>query len=324
MVNLLNFTLLFLFSFSGVYAQEMDDRMAVLKILEGQNIDGKYLWRPADYLLKSIAYEVINEGKSKKTNTGLLLISNVLTSANYDDYYDPLFLKVIMSRDVRIDSLFVGADYLRYHFRKSDYDSASLNKLAFYSEEGSILYWKSWTPYYLSFLDAKGLNSALFFLKEHIDVINDIRYKMDGVSNRFEEIDVDICLVRIGEINDTLIVDMLEEKFSKRNEINTSAYVSYLSMIRTPYSFRKIGEVLISGDFDSNNNSGKIALAAFLIYVSNFPDRSTKSQDVFDKWNIVTYSKMFGKDYNTKQYLAMAKRWFLENSNNLVLDKDKY
>ncbi len=39
---------------------------------------------------------------------------------------------------------------------------------------------------------------------------------------------------------------------------------------------------------------------------------------------MVQYSQVHGKDYSTDEYMDMAKRWYTENKDNLVLDFDKY
>ena len=49
------------------------------------------------------------------------------------------------------------------------------------------------------------------------------------------------------------------------------------------------------------------------MYVKNFPDQSTKQMDVIN----------WPKAYST-EYLEMAKRWYLENKDRLILDYDKY
>ncbi|MBK7788839.1 MAG: hypothetical protein IPJ54_09735 [Saprospiraceae bacterium] len=99
--------------------------------------------------------------------------------------------------------------------------------------------------------------------------------------------------------------------------------------MRTKNSFKKIGDYLISDlnhitSSQDRNSIRQMALSTFIAYVKNFPDRSTKWEDTFNIWAIVKFSRSNSKAYATDAYMEMAKKWYIENKDNLVLDMDKY
>ncbi|MBK7788843.1 MAG: hypothetical protein IPJ54_09755 [Saprospiraceae bacterium] len=98
--------------------------------------------------------------------------------------------------------------------------------------------------------------------------------------------------------------------------------------MRTIKSFQKLGELLVSDlnyiNSEERTHIKQAVLSSFIAYVKNFPDRSTKWEDTFNIWAIVKFSTSNGKAYATDAYMEMAKKWYIENKDNLVLDMDKY
>lgn len=183
-------------------------------------------------------------------------------------------------------------------------------------------------PYYLSHLDISGIDTTLTYLKKNINRINDLHYSLGEQHNKFDTTDLNICLVRLKILNDTLIINELYEAFNDGYKKDYRQLIVHLSRIRTSYSFQQIGNLFLS-DLKGVPESRKqyikeMALASFLAYVKNFPDRSTKWQDTFNLWNMVQYSSVHGKDYAAVEYMEMAKKWYVSNKNNLQLDYDKY
>lgn len=286
-----------------VSSQILEDREAVAKMLAGEKIDGKFRWRPGDKELKKTSLELLTATNIEKTIAGSLLLIKTMTSENYDTENDSLFLDVLLKLPVRIDSLFECAGFISNHFLKTNYSHSQLEQLSFYSRPQSLLYWKKWTPYYMTFLDLPGLDSTLIFLKNNIETINQLHYELYDVPFRFKKTELNVCLARIGIYSDTAVVQELITEMNALYPKNYRWYIENLTKIRTIYSFQRIGEILVSdlGDIETTDEKTfirQMALAAFLAYVKNFPDRSIKWQDTFNLWVMVENSYFHGKVSN--------------------------
>jgi hypothetical protein len=314
---------------STLFGQTLNDEDAIVKVFSGENIGGKYLWNFKDTIIKNIALNKLEDPNVLKTKKGIVLLSYGFTSQTNDVVSDRIFLKHTLERTTRVDSIFEGADFVRNHFLKTDYDALDLKKITYYSMPHSVLYWKDWTPYYLSFLEIHNIDSTLLFFKKNIDAINQLHYSLYNIHNRYDTLDVNVCLARLMKVSDTLVINQLDDRFNSHYSKNYLVYFERLARIRTPMAFHKIGNFLIS-DLNDIMSDGEqkhvrqMALAVFLAYVKNFPDRSTKWQDTFNLWGMVRLSHLYGKDYATDEYMEMAKRWYMLNKDNLILDMDKY
>ena len=303
---------------------------SVKKRLHGEKVNIEVNWDTNNKELKLILEKIIKNKDELITYPGLFSVVKRATDLDYDYYYDSLFLNHLIMVGFRIDSLFENGDFIRNHFLRSSYSPASLKKLSFFTKPQSILFWKSWTPYYLSFLELEGIDSTLLFLKENIDAFNHLHYKLYNIHLRYDTVELNICLARLGKMSDTLIVNALTSELNNNYKKNYLQYIENLSRIRSQYSFQKIGDLLLSSLEDIISEEERVfvrqmALAAFLAYVKNFPDRSTKFQDTFvNMLTMVRHSKAQGKDYSTNEYLDRAKKWYLKNKDNLILDYDKY
>jgi len=302
---------------------------SVRKRLHGEKVNIEVNWETNNGELKFILAKIIKTKDELITYPGLFSAVERATDLDYDNYYDSLFLNHIISAGFRIDSLFEYGNFIPNQYLKSNYNTFSLKKLAFYAKPQSILFWKNRMPYYLSFLKLEGIDSALIFLKENIDAINYLHFRMYYIPFRFDTTELNICLARLGIINDTLVVNDLKSQLNISRKKDYRWYIENLSRIRTQYSFQVIADLLLSDLDDIISEDERVfvrqmALAAFLAYVKNFPDRSTKWQDTFDMWTMVMYSKVHGKDYSTNEYMEMAKEWDLNNKTKLILDYDKY
>jgi hypothetical protein len=308
--------------------QNLSDKDAIEKSLSGEDISGRFRWRPKDRELKRLAKEIIIDREKEIANDGISLITFILTGDEYDDENDSFFLNTLIDF-VDVQTLIYECAFVRSHFKKSLYSNESKEKLGTLADSKEILKWQVWTPYYLSFLEIEGMDSTLLFIKENIDAINHLHFALYNDSFRFDTIDINVCLAMLGKLSDTIVVQQIDEKFNANWRKDYREYFERLSRIRTPLAFQKIGAFLVS---DLNNIKSKehqkyvrqMALAVFLVYVENFPDRSTKIQETINMWNFVEFSNMQGKDYSTNEYMDMAKNWYIVNKNNLVLDNDKY
>ncbi len=322
MDKMIIFSLLSLFlSANAVSAQKLSDEQAIEAALQGQNIGGKFTWRPTDKNLKKLAYEKITDGKTPITTSGLRSVTFILTGNEYDALYDSLFLNILMAKLDR-DSIFRPLSLISLHFLRSNYNAASIEKLTHYKKPQTLLLWESRTPYYLAFHQIGGIDSTLLFLKENINEINRLHYKLyKTYDDEFDTTEINVCLARLGKLNDTLVCAQLEAQLyngNRRTRYNAAYYVEMLSRIRTPYAFQKIGDLVVA-DLSHVANEYTIeyfhtaALDAFRTYVKNFPDQSTKLYDTI-KWPN-TYPS---------EYVEMARRWYLEHKDQLILDYDKY
>ncbi len=322
MDKMIIFSLLSLFlSANAVNAQKLSDEQAIEAMLQGKNIDGKFTWRPTDKNLKKLAYQKMTDGKTPITTSGLWSVTSIFTRDEYDALYDSLFLNILISKLDR-DSIFRRLSLISLKFLRSNYNAASIEKLTHYKKPQTLLLWESRTPYYLAFLQIGGIDSTLLFLKENIHEINRLHYKLyKTYEDEFDTTEINVCLARLGKLNDTLVCAQLEDQLyngTRRTHYNAVDYVEKLSRIRTPYAFQKIGDLLVA-DLSQLTSKNTIedfrtaALDAFRMYVKNFPDQSTKQMDVIN----------WPKAYST-EYLEMAKRWYLENKDRLILDYDKY
>lgn len=324
---LISFVLLFFTCKSN--CQKLTDEQAIIQTLKGVNIDGKFTWRPRDKSLKEVALRYMMDYKVEVSTDGARLVSYILTGEEYDSEYDSLFLSALVVR-LGVDSLFERTDFIRNHFVKSNYSKSTLQKISWLVNPERVLSWKSWTPYYIAVLNLKGADKALKFLKDNIDPINELHFNLHGIPFRFDIREIDISLARIGNLSDSTLVDQLYLDLRNQAVPDYKDYIESLSQIRTQYSFKKIGDLLLDSEKDrmgSSKESGHIqemALAAFLAYVKNFPDRSTKWQDVFDLWGMVKFLTFQGKDFSTEEYLKLARNWYTKNKANLILDLEKY
>lgn len=327
MDKLMLISILLLSSFSSI-AQENNLRKVILSVLNGGKENIPVNWEDNNEALRIETLKILESLNDEYTLSGLHRVIKRATDLGYNSHSDSILLNIVFE-SISKDSIFVDGDYLRNNFKKSDYNQGSYRKLAYYSQKQSILNWKSYTPYYLSFLEIEGIDSTLVFLKENIDAINQLHFSIYNIAYRYDTIDINVCLARLGKMSDTIVIAQINKQFNSHYRKDYRDYFERLSRIRTPLAFQKIGDYLIS-DLDEIKSEGhrkqvkQMALAAFLAYVKNFPDRSTKWQDTFNLWTMVQYSQVHGKDYSTDEYMDMAKRWYTENKDNLVLDFDKY
>ncbi len=322
--TLLAFNAIIVFPIMG---QSLTDREAIIQSLAGKNIDGKFGWRPTDQNLKKLAKDIIMNKETEFTANGLCLVTSALSGDEFDDFNDSFFLNnLIVSLDLK--KLINECALVRSHFKRNLYNETSLNKISTLTNRDEILIWQNWTPYYLSFMGFEQAESTFIFIKDNLAPINQIHYKLYGIPNQFDTLELNICLSRIGKLNDTLVIKQLEQQLNSGYSKDYIRYIKSLSKIRTIQSFQKLGELLLS-DLNEIHLENRIfikqaALAAFLVYVKNFPDRSLKIQETINIWKFVHFSKVQGKDYSSDEYMEMAKKWYIENKDNLVLDMDKY
>lgn len=316
-------------------AQRLSDTAAIQMMLQEGSTDGLFRWRPNDLVLKRLAISMLYSDSIIINNKGLSNLVFVLTGDVYDDVNDSLFLEALFLRRVRIDSFFSNARFMRNHFLKKAYTSEQKEYLSFYTSSKSLLYWEpSWMPYYFSFLELEGVQESLLYLKQNMHCLNSLISAKEGrgYSNlHYDEMEIDVCLARLGVLNDTVLVDDL---LSQSGKAGTSTYlktrknpaylVEQLSKIRTVYAFQKIGEFLQTDASNERNILADAALAAFLAYVKNFPQRSTKIQDISYMWGMVRVSSLYGIDYSTREYMSSAKSWYELHKEGLLLDMEKY
>ncbi len=315
---------LFLWNQIGI-SQLLTDEQAVVQMLRGESIEGEFTWRAEDKSLKRLALDIVESDTVVIKNERLSMLVRFMTSTDNDHYNDSLFLNILFERDIRIDSFFYKLGFIPTHFLKSDYNQASLNKLAFFTSKKSILYWKPWLLDYLTFLEVDSIGSALIYLKENFDCIKQLNSDL-GDYTHFDTLDININLVRLGVLDDTLVVNDVIKKHEGGRRSMYKYLIEKLSKIRTQYAFSKIGEIMLREDFPvyEKRRINHLALSSFLVYVKNFPDKVKKRQVVMRRGAIVKYSKKFGKDYSTDEYLEMARDWYRKNKDNLELDYDKF
>lgn len=329
MDKIITIVLLTFVSLYSMHAQTLSDEDAIYKRLKGDNIDGIYTWRPTDKELKEKAKELILEKRDEITFKGIRSISFILTGDEYDDQNDSFFLNTLIDF-VDVQTLISECVFVRTHFAKRLYSNESIEKISVLVNPKEVLKWQSWLPYYFSFLEIIKLDSTLLFIKNNIDPINNLHYVLYNEPYKFDTIDINICLARLNKLSDTLVINQIKDSFyEKKYGRNYKKYFERLSQIRTQFAFQKIGEFLISDLMEVKSEDQRriikeMALAAFLVYVKNFPDRSTKIQETISLWTFVNFSKIQGKDYSTDEYMAMAKQWYILNKDNLILDMDKY
>lgn len=328
MDKLITISLILLCSITSLYAQFLSDEEAILLRLQGKNIDGKYTWKPKDKELKKVARELVMKNMDLVTVKGIKSLAFILTGDEYDDKNDSFFLNTLIDF-VDVETLINECAFVGRHFKKTLYSNESKEKLGSLANSTELLKWQSWAPYYLSFLEIDGIDSTLLLLKQNIDAINHLHFALYNDPFRFDTIDINVCLARIGKLNDTIVIQQIEEKFNSNWRKDYREYFDRLSKIRTTLAFQKIGSFLLSDlsyikSEEHQKHVRQMALAAFLVYVENFPDQSTKIQETINMWNFVEFSNMQGKDYSTDEYMSMAKNWYRVNKDNLVLDYDKY
>ncbi len=312
----------------SLVAQSITDEQALVQILEGGKVEHGYKWNFKDTTFKKLALSKLNDPSIPKTKKGIEFICGGATLETYDSIYDRQFLKHLLLKTPRVDSILDGATAVR-NFLKSDYTNEGLRLLSFYSNPRALLYWKSWTPYYLSFLGISPIDSTLLFYKKNFKTINEMHNSLYKKYIDIDTTEINVCLVRLGKLDDTIAIKQIEISQNKRFPNEYLKYFEYLVKMRTKNSFKKIGDYLISDlnhitSSQDRNSIRQMALSTFIAYVKNFPDRSTKWEDTFNIWAIVKFSRSNSKAYATDAYMEMAKKWYIENKDNLVLDMDKY
>lgn len=311
-----------------IFCQCEELTASIYSTLRGEKVNIPISRESNNENLRGLAIEIIKNDTLFYTNKGLHSVVKRATDLDYNSYSDSLFLDVLFHK-FTVYSIFDDGHYIRNNFKKSNYNNSTLQKLRFYSQKQTVLFWKSWTPYYLSFLNIQDIDSTIIFLMNNIDDINHIHYRLNNISKTFDTLDLKVCLARLGKMNDTIVITELDKRLNTSSRYNYYYYFENLTRIRTPYSFQKIGNYLFL-DIDKNVYDGdkirirQMALSAFIAYVKNFPDRSTKRQDTFILFSLVSNSRGKDPDYSTDEYLEMAKQWYEQNKNNLILDMDKY
>ncbi len=322
--TLLAFNAIIVFPTMG---QSLTDREAIIQTLAGKNIDGKFAWRPSDRALKKLAVEIISNQNTEISVNGLCRISTVLTKEEYDDYNDSIFLNTLISK-IDPNQFINTCGMIGSHFHRRLYNQYSLDKLRTLSQPYEILKWQGWTPYYLSYLGFTEVEASIIFLKKNITAINQLHYSLNKEYNRFDTLDLNICLSRLVKYSDSLVIQQIDQRSRLGYSRDYIGFIKSMAKVRTMQSFQKIGELLISDlneiHFQERKFIKQTALAAFLVYVKNFPDRSLKIQETINQWTFVQFSKAEGKDYYTDEYMEKAKKWYKENKENLILDMDKY
>lgn len=312
----------------SLVAQSISDEQAIAQVLGGKKVEHGYKWKFSDTTFKKLVLLKLDDPSIPKTKKGIEFICAGATSRTYDSVYDRLFLKHLLAKTPRVDSILEGITAVR-NFLKSDYDKDDLHLISFYAKPHALFYWQSWTPYYLSFLGVSPIDSTLLFVKKNIKTVNEMHNSINHTYIEFDTIDINICLVRLGKLADTTVIKQIEQKKRIKFLHEFLYYFDSLVKMRSQNSFKKIGEYLVSdmndiSDIQDRKSIRQMALSVFLVYVKNFPDRSTKREDTFNIWAIVKYSTLNQKDYATDEYMEMAQKWYLENKDNLILDMDKY
>ncbi|MBK7788838.1 MAG: hypothetical protein IPN73_08580 [Saprospiraceae bacterium] len=322
--TLLAFNAIIVFPTMG---QSLTDREAIIQILADKNIDGKFIWRPSDSQLKKLAIEIITKQDTEISVKGLCRIITVLTKEEYDDNNDSIFLNTLISK-IDPNQFINTCGMIGNHFNLRLYNTISLKKLKTLTQADEVLKWQSWTPYYLCYLGFTEVEASIIFLKKNITAVNQLHYSLNKEYHRFDTLDLNICLSRLGKYSDSLVIQQIDQQSRAGYSRDYIGFIKSMAKVRTMQSFQKIGELLISDLYEIHFEERKFikqtALAAFLVYVKNFPDRSLKIQETINQWTFVQFSKAEGKDYDTDEYMENAKKWYIENKENLLLDMDKY
>lgn len=307
--------------------QKLSDLEAITQTLAGKSVDGKYRWRRTDRELKKLAINIINDDNSKISVDGLCRIVSIFTGDEYDDANDSILLNTLISK-IDPNQFINTCGMIGNHFHRRLYNQNSLDKLRTLSQPYEILKWQGWTPYYLSHLGFAEVESSILFIKKNLNAVNQLHYSMNKEYNRFDTLDLNICLSRLGKYSDSLVIQQIDQRSRSGYNRDYIGFIKSMANVRTIQSFQKIGELLIS-DFNKYSSEEikyikQAALSSLLVYVKNFPDRSTKFHEISNMWTFVRFSKVWGKDYATDEYMEMAQKWYLENKDNLILDMDKY
>lgn len=310
-----------------VVCQGLTDRDAIVATLKGESLDGKFTWRPTDAQLKMIAKKNLASNGNEFTANGILQLVFILTGDEYDDYYDSVFLNTAYAL-VEIDTIMSRGYFFGRHFKKTLYSSETIDKLFHFSQKDDVLRWRSWTPYYLTFLQVPGIEGALTMLNENIEQVNELHYLISGKRNVFDILDIEVCLARADVKIDREVIDLIKSALAYRQDFDHVKYIKYLSKIRTELAFQEIGSYFTKKLNGLSNKEKAIvrntALAAFLVYVKNFPNRTTKLQETINMWNLIYYSKFTGIDFSTDAYFDLARKWYQANKHNLEIDIVKY
>lgn len=315
------------FNISPILGQQLSDRDAIIQILADKNFGGKFAWRPSDSQLKKLAIEIITNHDTEITDRGLCRIITILTRDEFDDYNDSIFLNTLISK-IDPNQFINTCGMIGNHFHRRLYNQNSLDKLRALSQPYEILKWQGWTPHYLSHLGFAEVESSILFIKKNVNAVNQLHYSLNKEYNRFDTLDLNICLSRLGKYSDSLVIQQIDQRSHSGYNRDYIGFIKSMANVRTILSFQKIGELLISDlneiHFEKRKFIKQTALAAFLVYVKNFPDRSLKIQETMNQWTFVQFSKAEGKDYDTDEFMEKAKKWYLANKDNLILDMDKY
>ncbi|MBL0083527.1 MAG: hypothetical protein IPP37_14395 [Saprospiraceae bacterium] len=102
------------------------------------------------------------------------------------------------------------------HFNRRLYNTISLKKLKTLTQAEEVLKWQSWTPYYLSYLGFTEVEASIIFLKKNITAINQLHYSLNKEYHRFDTLDLNICLSRLGKYSDSLVIQQMDQPIACR------------------------------------------------------------------------------------------------------------
>ncbi|MBK8109308.1 MAG: hypothetical protein IPK46_02695 [Saprospiraceae bacterium] len=231
--TLLAFNAIIVFPTMG---QSLTDREAIIQILADKNIGGKFRWRPKDQNLKKLAKDIIMNKETEFTANGLCELLRHCQEMNLTILMILFLNNLIVSLDLK--KLINECAIVRSHFKRNLYNETSLNKIRTLTNRDEILIWQNWTPYYLSFMGFEQAESTFIFIKENLAPINQIHYKLYSIPNQFDTLELNICLSRIGKLNDTLVIKQLEQQLNSGYSKDYIRYIKSLSKIRTIQSFQ--------------------------------------------------------------------------------------
>ncbi|HAQ38802.1 MAG TPA: hypothetical protein DCQ58_09875, partial [Saprospirales bacterium] len=126
-------------------------RNLIGRALIDQNVPLPIDWETNNMVLRKTTFELLHMNEVEYTQEGLFNVISKATLVDYDNKSDSLLLNELFIRSPRIDSLFYWRGSIPGTFLKSSYNSELLDKISFFVKPESVLYWESYTPYYLSF-----------------------------------------------------------------------------------------------------------------------------------------------------------------------------
>ena len=109
----------------SLVAQSITDEQALVQILEGGKVEHGYKWNFKDTTFKKLALSKLNDPSIPKTKKGIEFICGGATLETYDSIYDRQFLKHLLLKTPRVDSILDGATAVR-NFLKSYYTNEGL------------------------------------------------------------------------------------------------------------------------------------------------------------------------------------------------------